>query len=104
MLLSYIIPNSCLLSTVILLWVEHKYKMRLLSWNARGLGDDDKNDMVCTLLNDAKVDIICIQEIKLSEITVFKAKKFLPSQFSDFLFHPSDGTSAGLLIAWNPRE
>jgi exonuclease III len=41
--------------------------MRLLSWNARGLGDDDKNDTVCTLLNDAKVDIICIQETKLSD-------------------------------------
>jgi exonuclease III len=78
--------------------------MRLLSWNARGLGDDDKNDTVCTLLNDARADIICIQETKLHKITVFKAKKFLPSQFTDFLYHPSDGTSAGLLIAWNPKE
>jgi hypothetical protein len=35
---------------------------------------------------------------------VFKARKFLPPKFTDFIFHPSDGASAGLLIAWSPKD
>jgi exonuclease III len=73
--------------------------MRILSWNTRGLGDDEKNETVWKVIDDAKGDIICIQETKLSEITVFRAKKFLPNKFSDFLYQPSEGSSAGLLIA-----
>jgi exonuclease III len=78
--------------------------MRLLSWNVRGLGDDSKNETICKAIDEAKVDIVCLQETKLVQITIFKARKFLPAKFTDYLFHPSDGTSAGLLIAWNQRE
>jgi exonuclease III len=78
--------------------------MKILSWNARGLGDDDKNETICKSIDEAKVDIVCLQETKLTDITVFKAKKFLPAKFTNFEYHPSDGASAGLLIAWNPRE
>jgi hypothetical protein len=35
---------------------------------------------------------------------VFRAKKFLPNKFSEFLYQPSEGTSTGLLIAWNPKD
>jgi hypothetical protein len=35
---------------------------------------------------------------------VFKARKFLPPKFTDFLYHPSDGASASLLIAWSPKD
>jgi exonuclease III len=78
--------------------------MRLLSWNVRGLGDDSKNDTICKAIDEAKVDILCLQETKLVEITIFKARKFLPAKFTDFLYYPSDGASAGLLITWNQKD
>jgi hypothetical protein len=40
----------------------------------------------------------------LVQITIFKARKFLPAKFTDFLYYPSDGASAGLLIAWNQKD
>jgi exonuclease III len=75
-----------------------------MDWNVRGLGDDSKNETIYKAIDDAKADIICLQETKLAQITVFKARKFLPPKFTDFLYHPSDGASAGLLIAWSPKD
>jgi exonuclease III len=79
-------------------------QMRILIWNLRGLGDDVKNETIHKTLDEAKADLICLQETKLTEISVFKARKFLPARFTEFVYQPSDGASTGLLIAWSPKE
>jgi exonuclease III len=78
--------------------------MRILIWNARGLGDDDKNETIQKTLHEANADFICLQETKLTEILVFKARNFLPPRLTEFVYQPSEGASAGLIIAWNPKK
>jgi exonuclease III len=78
--------------------------MRILIWNARGLGDDDKNETIQKTLLEANADFICLQETKLTEISVFKARNFLPPRLTEFVYQPSEGASAGLIIAWNPKN
>jgi exonuclease III len=51
------------------------------SWNVRGLGDDGKNTQVYKILEDSRADIICIQETKLSSISRFKVREFLPARY-----------------------
>jgi exonuclease III len=65
----------------------------IVSWNVRGLGDSDKCGVVRDVFTDAKPSIICLQETKLDTINLFKAKAFLPINFSSsYVFAPTDGT------------
>ncbi|TVU02265.1 hypothetical protein EJB05_52261, partial [Eragrostis curvula] len=75
----------------------------LVSWNVRGLGDDDKCKLVRDGLSSPSPAIICVQETKLNDVSRFKAASFLPHGFSDFSFVEATGTRGGLLTAWNPN-
>ena len=71
--------------------------MKMLTWNVRGLGDEDKNESLYKTIDESKADLICLQETKLINISQYKARQFLPAKFSEFKFQPSEGASAGLL-------
>jgi exonuclease III len=76
------------------------FTMNILSWNVRGLGDDGKNTQVYKILEDSRADIICIQETKLSSISRFKVREFLPARYTGYIYQPADGSAGGTLIAW----
>ena len=78
--------------------------MRIASWNSRGLGDKVKDTLVFDIISKSKADFVCIQETKLQDITKFKAAMFLPSSYTGLAFQPSEGASAGTLIAWNEKN
>jgi exonuclease III len=67
-------------------WGNLPNQMRILIWNVRGLGDDDKNETVHKTLDEAKTDLICLQETKLIDISLFKARNFLPASFTEFVY------------------
>ena len=43
-------------------------KMKIISWNIRGLGSFEKRREVCNLVREKKLFILCVQETKLSVI------------------------------------
>lgn len=74
----------------------------IVSWNVCGLGDSDKCSAVRNVFYDAKPSIICIQESKLADINLFKAKSILPPNFSSSFVHaPADGSRGGIITAWD---
>ena len=85
-----------------LMHVSSLVTMRILNWNTRGLGDSEKTDRVFEIIQEYRPDFVCLQETKLQVISKFKAHKFLPPFIRSFFFEPSDGSSGGILIAWNP--
>uniref|UniRef100_A0ACD5ZPY0 Uncharacterized protein n=1 Tax=Avena sativa TaxID=4498 RepID=A0ACD5ZPY0_AVESA len=50
------------------------------------------------------MDLICLQETKLRDVSSRKASSFLPRGFTSFVFKNSDGASGGLLTAWRPSS
>ena len=40
-------------------------KIRLLSWNVRGVNDSSKRKVIKALIRKQKVDLFCIQETKI---------------------------------------
>ena len=43
-------------------------KIRLLSWNVRGLNNPHKREMVKNLLREWRCDVVCLQETKLDQL------------------------------------
>jgi len=74
----------------------------IVSWNVRGLDDQDK----CAVVKDAVVStapaVICLQETKLRDVNRFKAHSFLPPHFTNTIqYVNAAGSRGGILTAWN---
>lgn len=79
-------------------------KFLVFSWNTRGLGDHDKCKIVRDAIHSAAPSVACLQETKLHELSLFKAKTFLPPNLSSsYDFVPADGARGGILTAWDRR-
>ena len=44
-------------------------RLRILSWNVRGINDRDKRKLIKNVIKTQKVDLVCLQETKIQEMT-----------------------------------
>jgi len=82
-------------------WV---WKMKLVSWNIRGLGGLEKRKEVRSLVKEKRSWIVCLQETKLQRCEVEVCKSMWDDQTVVFSFLPSVGASGGLLTLWDSTE
>ncbi|XBI19759.1 hypothetical protein VPH35_061205 [Triticum aestivum] len=82
-------------------WCALLYTMKILNWNVRGLGDDDKCSLVRDVITSCCPSVVCLQETKLPSLFLFKLRSFLPASYKDHVAMPSDGTAGGILVAWD---
>jgi len=73
---------------------------KILCWNVRGLNSKARQDTVRTLIASCQVEIICLQETKMSEISRGCILSLLGSDFPYWVELPSIGASGGILVAW----
>ena len=74
---------------------------RILNWNVRGLNSSARQDAVRVLVEASKIDVVCLQETKLCNVSRGLILSMLGSDFdNNFSFLPSVGASGGILIAW----
>lgn len=45
-------------------------KLQILSWNVRGTNDNDKRKVIKALIKSQKVDLVCLQETKIQEMSI----------------------------------
>ena len=43
-------------------------KIKILSWNVRGVNDPDKRKVIKNFLKTHKVDLVCLQKTKVQEM------------------------------------
>ena len=43
-------------------------KIKILSWNVRGVNDPDKRRVIKNFLRTHRVDLVCLQETKVQEM------------------------------------
>lgn len=72
----------------------------ILCWNVRGLNSKARQDGVHTLVTSSRVDVVCIQETKMTEISRGTILSTLGSDFTHFVELPAVGASGGILVAW----
>ena len=52
-------------------------------------------------IDESGCSVICLQETKCMHIDHMFIRKFCPRHFDNFLYVPSVGASAGMVIIWN---
>ena len=72
----------------------------VLIWNARGLNDKSRRDMVHQVVQSCQPVIVCLQETKLAHISVHDVLSILGQGFQSFAYLPAQQTRGGILIAW----
>ena len=74
---------------------------RMLSWNVSGINDLCKRDVLKSFLRDWKCDLICLQEIKLEEVTCSVVRSLWGNYSVDFAFLKAEGASGGIIVMWD---
>jgi len=73
----------------------------ILIWNVRGLNSVNRQDAVRTVVNSYKIDVVCLQETKMTTISRQLVLSMLGIDVdNNYIFLPSTGASGGILIAW----
>ena len=77
--------------------------LKLLSWNVRGLKNPHKRDVVQSLLNEWKCDIVCFQEIKLDSTISNMVKSLWGCPIVDWVVLNAIHADGGVLLMWDRR-
>ena len=69
-------------------------------WNVRGLGQSSKCDEIKRILTARSPTFVCLQELKLEQVSHFKKLSLLPPSLRSIVHLPSVGASEGIITAW----
>ena len=73
-------------------------KVRLLSWNVRGANDKDKRKIIKSFIKSQMVDVVCLQETKIKEMTIGLMRSLGVGRHLDWSAVNSRGTTRGILV------
>ena len=79
-------------------------KLRILSWNVRGVNDPVKRKVIKNFIRNHRVDIICLQETKVQEMNTKMVRSLGVGHFLDWTALNADGSAGGILLIWDKRR
>ena len=77
--------------------------LKILSWNVRGLNEQEKRLQVRNLIRHWKADIVYLQKTKLELITQGIIHSLWGGQHVDWVYFGFVGASGGVLVMWDRR-
>jgi exonuclease III len=75
----------------------------ILFWNVRGLNGAERQDAVRKFVCSSRVDVVCLQETKMDDLSHYTVLRLFGPGFGNFRFLPSVGACGGVLIACHDR-
>ncbi len=78
-------------------------KLKLLSWNVRGLNDPKKREVLKNWLRKWKVDVVCLQETKLDRVDWRIIQSIWGNRFVGWAAPNAVNTVGGILLLWDKR-
>lgn len=79
-------------------------KIKVLSWNVRGLNEKDKRLAVRQTVLIEKPDVVCFQETKMGSMNDAIVTQVCGRRLKEYEYLEADGTRGGILIAWNASK
>jgi exonuclease III len=68
---------------------------KILIWNVRELNSSSREDVVRTLVEASRANIVCLQETKMADVPRGALLSMLGSDFSSHMALPATGASGG---------
>lgn len=78
-------------------------KLKILSWNVRGINELDKRLRIKGLIREWKVDLVCLMETKMEVITSEVFRSLWGCHHVDWCYMGASGASSRILIMWDRR-
>ena len=78
-------------------------KLKMMSWNVRGLNDPWKRLIVRNLLREWNCDVVCLQETKLAGMDRQLIGSLWSCPYVDWVVLDADQTASGILMMWDRR-
>lgn len=84
--------------------MNYKTKLKIITWNVRGLNWRPKRLAIRETLFLEKPDVSFVQETKLSHIDDTMKKEICGRRLDRYEYVPATGTRGGMLIAWRSNR
>ncbi|RVX10943.1 hypothetical protein CK203_013310 [Vitis vinifera] len=78
-------------------------KMKIITWNVRGANDSSKRKIIKNYIRNQRVDLMCIQETKIQEMSEGIVRNLGSGRFLDWRALNAEGATGGILICWDKR-
>ncbi|KAJ9689586.1 hypothetical protein PVL29_014990 [Vitis rotundifolia] len=78
-------------------------KIRLLSWNVRGAYNSDERKVTKALIKKNKVDLVCLQETKIQEMSRGLVRSLGVGRFLEWGVVDSRGAARGIVVFYDNR-
>ena len=79
-------------------------KIKLLSWNVRGANNPNKRNVIRNFIRSQRVDLVCLQETKIQELTVAVVRSLGVGRLSEWRAVEAEGIAGGTLVFWDTRK
>ena len=76
-------------------------KIKIISWNVRGVNDPDKRKVIKNFLRSYRADIVCLQETKVQEMSVKLARGLGAGRNLNWKELNAEGSAGGILLLWD---
>ncbi|RVW12481.1 hypothetical protein CK203_093456 [Vitis vinifera] len=78
-------------------------KLKILSWNVRGANDRSKRKVIKALIRSQKVDLVCLQETKIQEMSQGVIHSLGVGRFLGWGAVDARGAAGGVVVFWDKR-
>ena len=78
-------------------------KLKILSWNVRGANDRSKRKVIKALIRSHKVDLVCLQETKIQEMSQGVIHSLGVGRFLGWGAVDARGAAGGVVVFWDKR-
>ena len=72
--------------------------LKIMSWNVRGVNNRDKRKVLKAFIRSKKVDIVCLQEAKIQNMSVGMVRSRGVGRFLNWGTVDAEGSVRGILI------
>ena len=79
-------------------------KIKILSWNVRGVNDPDKRRVIKSFLISNRVDLVCLKETKVQQMNNFMARSLGVGRFLNWRALNAEGSAGGILLLRDKRR